>query len=377
MSSVRCSTCRCTRTRACSWKSRRCLGDGQSSRRRRGARCRRAGLRRAHEAAHDLAVHLVGEPLLQPRARQQRHGVVARVDARRLDARRLEADVARAESRNSCSSSAPATQPVHIAMLAFTGSGSPSRTITSLTAKRPPGRSTRNASASTRRLSPERLITQFEMITSTVFDGSGIASMCPLRNSTFVGARLRLVLQRERQHLVGHVEPIRLAGRTDAPGREQHVDPAAGAQVEHDLALAQIGERGRVAAAERREQRLGGDPRRLSCLVQVGGDRVPRFARRAAASARAIRWSAAARGRRRSFEHALRGGAVARLHRGADLLQRGHDVLTEQEILIGWIRRRLRQRQQDPVRSTGSVPFFGVMPTVRSCTSASASGTIV
>ena len=237
---------------------------------------------------------------------------------------------------NSCSSSAPPTQPVHIAMLAFTGSGSPSRTITSLTAKRPPGRSTRNASASTRRLSPERLITQFEMITSTVFDGSGIASMCPLRNSTFVGARLRLVLQREGQHLVGHVEPVRLAGRAHALGREQHVDAAAGAEVEHHLALAQVGQRRRVAAAERREQRLGRDARRLARLVQVGRDRIPRFARRAAASARALRRRAATTGRRRRpLEHALRRGAVARLHRGADLLQRGHDVLTEQKMLIG------------------------------------------
>ena len=28
-------------------------------------------------------------------------------------------------------------------------------------------------------------MTQFEMMTSTVFDGSGIDSMCPFRNSTF------------------------------------------------------------------------------------------------------------------------------------------------------------------------------------------------
>ena len=42
-----------------------------------------------------------------------------------------------------------------------------------------------------------------------------------------------LVLVREREHLVGHVEAVRLPGRPDAPRRQQHVDAAAGAEVEH------------------------------------------------------------------------------------------------------------------------------------------------
>ena len=58
-----------------------------------------------------------------------------------------------------------------------TASGTLPRTTTSLTANRPPGFSTRNASASTLRLSPDRLITQFEIMTSTLFSGSGIASI--------------------------------------------------------------------------------------------------------------------------------------------------------------------------------------------------------
>ena len=48
------------------------------------------------------------------------------------------------------------------------------RTTTSDTAKRPPGFSTRKASAMTRSLSADRLITQFEMITSTELSGSGM-----------------------------------------------------------------------------------------------------------------------------------------------------------------------------------------------------------
>ena len=64
-------------------------------------------------------------------------------------------------------------------------------------------------------------------------------------------AGLALVLAREREHLVGHVEAVGLAGRADAARREQHVDAAAGAEVEHRLARFQFGERGWIAASER------------------------------------------------------------------------------------------------------------------------------
>src|SRR5215831_18263322 len=53
------------------------------------------------------------------------------------------------------------------------------------TARRPPGFSTRNASRKTLSLSADRLITQFEMMTSTELSGSGMLSISPLRNSTF------------------------------------------------------------------------------------------------------------------------------------------------------------------------------------------------
>ena len=221
-------------------------------------------------------------------------------------------------ARNSCSSSAPATQPVQSAMFSRTAAGSPARTTTSDTANRPPGFSTRNASASTRALSPERLITQFEMITSTVFDGSGIASMWPLRNSTLFAPARCLVLEREREHLVGHVEAVRLAGRSDAPCREQHVDAAARAEVEDRLPFGELGERGRVAAAERREQRLGGKASGLAGVVEIGRDRVPRLARAAAAAARAFGRSATARGR-----PARRRRRAARLRRSAPAPSRG------------------------------------------------------
>src|SRR6266852_3062464 len=95
-------------------------------------------------------------------------------------------------SRYSFSSSAPATQPTQSRMFCrICGSISP-RVTTSETASRPPGLSTRKASRSTRSLSAERLITQFEMITSTELSGSGIFSISPRKNSTFSAPALRL-----------------------------------------------------------------------------------------------------------------------------------------------------------------------------------------
>ena len=83
-------------------------------------------------------------------------------------------------------------QPTHSSMLLRIAGGTSPRTTTSETAKRPPGFSTRNASRSTRSLSPDRLITQFEMITSTELSGSGMCSISPLRNSTLARPLLRL-----------------------------------------------------------------------------------------------------------------------------------------------------------------------------------------
>jgi hypothetical protein len=63
---------------------------------------------------------------------------------------------------NSVRVSAPATQPVYCSMSVRVASSMSESAITSETAKRPPGRSTRAASASTLDFSAERLITQFE-----------------------------------------------------------------------------------------------------------------------------------------------------------------------------------------------------------------------
>ena len=52
------------------------------------------------------------------------------------------------------------------------------------------------------------------------------------------------------QHLAGRVETVREPARTDPPRRQQHVDPASRAEVQHDLAGTQVGDGHRVATTE-------------------------------------------------------------------------------------------------------------------------------
>ena len=77
-------------------------------------------------------------------------------------------------------------QPTKLPRSARSSGESRSSATTSLIPILPPGRSTRPISASTAGLSTERLMTQFEMTTSTEAAGSGICSITPLRKWTFV-----------------------------------------------------------------------------------------------------------------------------------------------------------------------------------------------
>ena len=110
-------------------------------------------------------------------------------------------------------------QPVHCAMSARVASSISGSAMTSETAKRPPGRSTRATSRSTAALSPERLMTQLEMTTSTDASASGMSSMWPLTNSAFVTPAARGVGARELEHLVGHVQADDAAGRARRAAR--------------------------------------------------------------------------------------------------------------------------------------------------------------
>ena len=104
----------------------------------------------------------------------------------------------------------------------------------SLTASRPPGFSTRAISRKTAGLSGARLITQLEITQSTEASGSGSLSMVARWNSTFVRPAFSAFL-RARSIISGrHVDADRLAGRPDLPGRQEHVEAAAAAQVHDD-----------------------------------------------------------------------------------------------------------------------------------------------
>ena len=85
-----------------------------------------------------------------------------------------------------------------------------------------------------------------------------------------LGARVGGVAPGEVEHLVGHVEAVRVPGRPHAPGRQQHVDPPARTQVEHGLALAQLGDRGGVPAPEARQDRGVGELGAFGRLVELG-----------------------------------------------------------------------------------------------------------
>ena len=71
-------------------------------------------------------------------------------------------------------------------------------------------------------------------------------------------AGLVAVLDRQSEHLLGHIEPVHLASRSDALGREQHVDTAARPEVEHGLAGMKVCDSRGVAATEAREDRSFG-----------------------------------------------------------------------------------------------------------------------
>src|ERR1035437_307390 len=88
------------------------------------------------------------------------------------------------------------------------------------------------------------------------------------------GACLALVFAREGEHVVRHVEAICFTSWPDAAGGQQHVDAAAGAEIEHGLAGAQVDQRGGIAAAERGEDGLFWEFAVLEFAIKVLGDGV-------------------------------------------------------------------------------------------------------
>ena len=109
-------------------------------------------------------------------------------------------------------------QPVHWAMSRRVSSSMPASATMSVTAKRPPGRSTRAASRKTAGLSPERLITQLEII-----DVDGIVRERDILDRSLqeldvLHPGLALIAPRQLEHLVGHVDAVGLPHGPDATG---------------------------------------------------------------------------------------------------------------------------------------------------------------
>ena len=141
---------------------------------------------------------------------------------------------------------------------------------------------------STRLLSTERLITQFEITTSMELSGSGIFSISPFRNSTFSTPALLLVLPSQRQHLVSHVEAVDFTGRPHLLRREKYVNASARAEVKYYLARPQFSERGRISAAERGHDRSSRNSGGVALAVDFV--RHPRGLRNSCGSLRPAAW---------------------------------------------------------------------------------------
>ena len=121
-------------------------------------------------------------------------------------------------------------------------------------------------------MSVERLITQLESTTSTRAGGERDRLDVALEPVHVAHAGLGLVGAGQLEHLVGHVQAVGGAGRADAARGEQHVDAAARAEVEHRLALLELGDRERVAAAQRGQQRGVGQLAAFVGRVQRGAE---------------------------------------------------------------------------------------------------------
>ena len=152
----------------------------------------------------------------------------------------------------------PVVQPVCRSASARCAGSRPSSAMTSLIPSRPPGRSTRNASASTRGLSADRLITQLEMTTSTCAVGQRDVLDVAVQELRVGHPGLGGVLAGQGDHVRGAVQAVGLSAGGDAAGGQQHVDPAARTEVQHGLSRAQLGDGDGVAAAETGPQRTVG-----------------------------------------------------------------------------------------------------------------------
>ena len=67
------------------------------------------------------------------------------------------------------------------------------------------------------------------------------------------------VIPGQAEHPIGHIQAIGPTGRADPASRQQHIDTAAGTQVEHRLAGLEAGDGDRITAAQAGRYRVLGD----------------------------------------------------------------------------------------------------------------------
>ncbi len=85
---------------------------------------------------------------------------------------------------------------------------------------------------------------------------------------------IALIVAREREHLVGHVDAVGLACGADTLRRQQHVDAAARSEVQDRLSRLELEQGRRVAAAERRGDRGVRQRAGFRVGVEIRRDRV-------------------------------------------------------------------------------------------------------
>jgi hypothetical protein len=86
------------------------------------------------------------------------------------------------------------------------------------------------------------------------------------------GAGLGGVVAGQGEHLLGHVQPVGLAGRADPLGGQEHVDAAARPEVKDGLARGEVSHGGRVAAAQAGQQGGVGQLFAIQGGVQLGAE---------------------------------------------------------------------------------------------------------
>ena len=137
-----------------------------------------------------------------------------------------------------------------------------------------PGLGTRATSRDRRRaLSPERLIAQLEMTTSTVFGGERDLLDVALAELDVGGPRRRAAFSRASSSVSSVMSsPIGPAGRADAAARRAGRRRRRLSRGRERFAFVQVGNRGRDSAAERRPRASGSRHRRALAIVEFDAE---------------------------------------------------------------------------------------------------------